>query len=93
MKTMAERIEERLTERFAPVSCIVTDDSAKHAGHAGAREGGESHFSVKIVSAAFEGMNRVARHRAVYATLTSFFEAGLHAMAIDAKTPSEVQPR
>lgn len=87
METVAHQIEQLLTAKFAPVSLTVTDDSAKHAGHAGAREGGQSHFSVTIVSDAFAGLNAVARHRAVYAALKPLLDAGLHALAIEAKTP------
>jgi BolA protein len=83
------QIHRLLEQAFQPQSLQVVDDSAGHAGHAGARAGGESHFTVKIVSEAFVGMNRVARHRAVYAALQPLFEAGLHALAIDAKTPEE----
>ena len=60
------------------------------AGHAGARAEGESHFTVKIVSEKFVGANRVARHRMVYDVLKPLFDDGLHALAIEAKTPSEV---
>ncbi len=90
MQNIAAAIHNMLNERFSPLHLQVVDDSAKHAGHAGAHEGGESHFSVKIVSEAFTGMNRVARHRAVYAAVQPLFDAGLHALAIDAKTPDEL---
>ena len=85
MNTMADRIYTALTAQFAPASLTVTDDSAKHAGHTGARAGGDSHFTVAIVSEAFRGMSRVARHRAVYAVCQPFFDEGLHALAIDAQ--------
>ena len=64
-----DRLRARLTERFAPVRLEIIDESARHAGHAGARPGGETHFRVTIVSAAFAGQNRVARQRAVYGVL------------------------
>ena len=86
----AQKIYALLNEAFNPTSLEVIDDSAKHAGHAGARAGGESHFTVRIISEAFVGKNRVARHRAVYAVLQPMFDAGLHALAIEAKTPSEM---
>jgi BolA protein len=88
--TMATDIERLLAAAFAPQSLNVTDDSAKHAGHAGARPGGQTHFSVMIVSATFAGMNRIARHRAVYSVLGELFDQGLHALVIDAKAPGEI---
>lgn len=90
MTSVTQHIQTLLEEAFAPSSLQVIDDSAKHAGHSGAREGGESHFTVRIVSDRFSGMSRVARHRAVYAPLQPLFDQGLHALAIDAKTPSEI---
>ena len=87
---VAAQIHTALENAFAPTHLQVIDDSARHAGHAGARAGGESHFTVVIVSEAFAGMSRVARHRAVYAPLQPLFDAGLHALAIDAKTPAEL---
>lgn len=87
---MAEKIRTVLETAFAPTHLEVVDDSAKHAGHAGARAGGESHFTVRIVTEKFVGLSGVARHRAVYAVLQPMFDAGLHALAIDAKAPSEV---
>ena len=86
---IAEKIEAALQMAFAPVKLTVVDDSAKHAGHAGARAQGESHFTVRIVSEKFVGLSRVARHRAVYAVLQPLFDAGLHALVIDAKTVDE----
>lgn len=87
---VCERIETLLTEKLAPSGLQVIDDSAKHAGHAGARAQGESHFTVKIVSEKFAGANRVARHRMVYDALKPLIDEGLHALAIDAKAPGEV---
>lgn len=89
MGAVAEAIERKIRSALAPTGLIITDDSAKHAGHAGAREGGESHFTVEIVSAAFEGKNRVARQRLVYDLLKAEFAAGLHALALVTKTPAE----
>lgn len=89
MGNVAATIHAALEAQFHPTSLQVVDDSARHAGHAGAREGGESHFTVKIVSDRFTGQSRVARHRAIYAVLQPFFDGGLHALAIDAKTPGE----
>ena len=76
-----------LTERLEPVSMELEDDSAAHAGHAGAREG--AHFNLRIVSARFAGMPRVARHRLVYDALRPWMAEGVHALAIDARTPDE----
>ena len=67
----------------------VVDESDRHAGHAGASPAGETHFRVAIVAAAFEGMNRVSRHRAVTSALATEFETGLHALSIQANSPSE----
>ena len=85
MKSTAEIIEEKLRAAFQPTALEVIDDSSKHAGHSGARPGGQTHYTVKIASPAFEGMSRVAKHRAVYAALDGLFEQGLHALAIEAK--------
>ncbi len=83
----AAEIERVLREAFAPLQLEVQDDSAAHAGHAGAREGG--HFSVRIASARFSGLNRVARHRLVYDALGSLAARRIHALAIDARAPEE----
>lgn len=80
-------IEARLTASLAPLSLTVRDDSAQHAGHAGAAAGG--HFTVTIVSAAFAGKPRVARHRLVYDALADAMQRGIHALAIVAYTPEE----
>jgi len=76
-----------LTDRLEPVSMELEDDSAAHAGHAGAREG--AHFNLRIVSARFAGLPRVARHRLVYDALRPWMAEGVHALAIDARTPDE----
>lgn len=83
----AAEIEASLREALAPQSVAVGDDSHLHAGHAGAREGG--HFSVRIVSARFEGLGRVARHRLVYDALYRWMPRGIHALALTALTPAE----
>ena len=77
-----QRIEAALRAAFAPESLDVQDDSAQHAGHAGASAEGETHYTVAIRSAAFAGMNRVARSRAVHAVLDSELKSGLHALAL-----------
>jgi stress-induced morphogen len=88
----AGRIAARLTADFAPIRLAVTDDSASHAGHAGAQPGGETHFSVLLVSAAFRAQTRVARSRAVHAALSDEFANGLHALALTLRTPEEADP-
>jgi BolA protein len=89
--TPAERIaliEARISAALAPVESIaVRDDSAQHAGHAGAASGG--HYSVTIVADAFAGKPRVARHRLVYDALADVMQRGIHALAITACTPEE----
>jgi BolA family transcriptional regulator, general stress-responsive regulator len=85
----SERIENALRDALAPIHFVLTDESAKHAGHAGARPGGETHYHVVMVSAAFEGQTRVARQRLVYQALAEEFETGLHALSLNLKTPSE----
>lgn len=90
MRTIPDTIRDELTRVFIPTALQVIDDSSRHAGHAGARPEGNTHFTVKIVSDAFTGMSPVARHRAVYAALLPLFDTGLHALAIEAKTPAEL---
>ena len=84
-----ERLVRVLTERFSPVALAVEDDSALHAGHAGARPGGETHYTVLLVSGAFEGLSRVARHRAVNEAVSAEFAGGLHALSLVLRTPEE----
>lgn len=85
----ATRIEEILRERFAPSMFALEDESGKHVGHAGARPGGETHYRLRMVSAAFDGQTRVARQRLVYQALREEFDTGLHALALDLKTEAE----
>lgn len=80
---------EKLTAAFAPLSLDVDDESQQHAGHAGHRPGGESHFRVHIVSEAFRGKNRVERHRMINQTLSGELAGGVHALAIHASAPGE----
>jgi BolA protein len=81
------RIHDLLTEAFEPVELEISDDSAKHAGHAGAAPGGETHYSVRITSAAFAGLSRVQVQRAVMMVLQSEFDSGLHALSLKANAP------
>ena len=85
----AARLQAVLTGTFAPALLRVVDDSARHAGHAGAQPGGETHYSVLLVSEAFRDMNRVARSRAVHAALAQEFAGGMHALALTLRTPEE----
>ena len=90
MPDRAERLRTALQHAFAPARLEVVDDSRKHAGHAGARAEGETHYSVLVVSDRFEGANRVARHRMVNNVVAAEFEGGLHALALTLRTPKEV---
>jgi BolA protein len=83
----AEKIRQLLTARLAPVELVIRDDSAAHAGHAGAREGG--HFSVLVVSEQFAGRTRLQRHQLVYAAVAELMRTDIHALRIQARTPQE----
>ena len=89
----AERLRAALTQAFAPAVLEIQDDSHRHAGHAGWREEGETHYTVLMVAAAFQGMSRVARSRAVHDVLGHEFGAkeagGMHALALTLRTPEE----
>jgi len=89
MQTRAARLEAALTQAFSPTLLRVIDNSARHAGHAGAQPGGETHYDVLIVSTAFRGMNRMARSRAVHDTLADEFAGGMHALSLTLRTPEE----
>ncbi|MBA2690354.1 MAG: BolA family transcriptional regulator [Burkholderiales bacterium] len=84
---VAEQIRGRLA-KLQPVSLEIFDESHKHVGHAGAREGG--HYHLRIVASAFAGAARVARHRMIYDALGDLMRGGVHALAIDAYAPDEV---
>ena len=79
----AQEIEDRLRSAFTPSELAVEDDSESHRGHAGFQEGGESHFNVRIRASAFEGKNRLARHRAVHDALGADLIARIHALSLD----------
>lgn len=89
MGHVSDTIERKLTEAFAPEALEVVDQSHLHAGHAGAPEGGESHFRVKIISAQFEGKNRLARQRSVNVVLKDELAGPVHALSVQALTPGE----
>ena len=86
---VADLITRKLTAAFAPESLRVLDESNQHAGHAGHRPGGESHFRLYIVSEAFRGKSRIDRHRMINQTLTQELAGGVHALAIHAAAPGE----
>lgn len=88
---VADRIQQKLHEALAPLELDVIDESARHAGHAGARPEGETHFRVRIVSPAFAGLSRVARQRRVHEILADELRTDVHALSIDAKTPEEAR--
>ena len=85
-----DRITQKLTEALRPDVLEIRDDSARHAGHSGARPEGETHFSVHIVAARFDGLSRVARHRLVYDILATELHERVHALALTTLTPDEV---
>jgi BolA protein len=82
-------ITEKLRKAFTPVSLRVEDESHQHAGHAGHRPGGETHFRLYIVADAFRGKSRLERHRMINAALASELSGGVHALAIHAAAPGE----
>src|SRR5215471_10921919 len=88
--SMAETLREKLTAAFAPDVLDIEDESARHEGHSGSRPGGETHFNVRIVSAAFEGLSRVERQRRVYAALAEELKSRVHALSLTTLTPAEV---
>ncbi len=91
MTDRALRIESTLRQTFAPTALQIVDDSARHAGHAGAAPGGQTHYSVVMVAASFEGVSRVERSRAVHAALAGELAGGLHALALTLRTPAEAE--
>jgi BolA protein len=86
---MKDRIAAKLTQALHPVTLDVIDESDRHIGHAGAREGGQTHYRVHIVSEAFAGKGRLDRHRMVNALLAEEFAAGVHALALKTAAPGE----
>lgn len=86
--TREMRIRDILTRIFAPETLDVIDDSARHAGHAGAAPEGETHFNIRIISAQFSNLSRLDRQRAINKALAKEFETGLHALSIKAEAPS-----
>ncbi len=86
---IADRIHAKLTAALHPTRLVIHDESHRHAGHAGARPEGETHFRIEIVSSAFTGESRVARQRRVYALLAEELSERVHALALTTRTPEE----
>ncbi|MBX2855452.1 MAG: BolA family transcriptional regulator [Rhodobacteraceae bacterium] len=85
---VAETIRRKLTTAFDPVELEVIDDSESHRGHAGFREGGETHFNVRIIAKSFAGLSRIAQQRAVYEVLKEEMAGQIHALSLDIKAIS-----
>lgn len=92
MMSMQESMRNKLTSALNPSRLVINDDSSKHSGHAGVhgREGGETHFTIEVISEAFEGLSLVKRHRMINELVKEEFSRGLHALALSTKCPSEV---
>ena len=88
MTQMREQLRSVLERELAPLSLQIIDDSALHAGHAGAREGG--HFTIDVVSGVFRGRPQLERHRLVYAAVAPLMGHGVHALSIRAHSPEEI---
>lgn len=89
MNNTAQEIERCLREAFAPDELSIRDDSARHAGHAGARERGGGHYRIMIVANAFREIPRLERHRQIYKALDGLMQDAIHALAIDARSPDD----
>jgi BolA family transcriptional regulator, general stress-responsive regulator len=90
-RPVAAALERKLRAAFQPESLLIEDESARHFGHLGAREGAESHFRVRIISRAFQGLSRVERQRRVYAAVADEIAGGLHALALTTLTPEDAE--
>jgi BolA protein len=91
MGSVAQSLERKLRRAFDPALLQIDDDSARHKGHAGSREGGESHFNVTIEAAAFAGVSRVQRQRMVYAAVAEELAGPVHALSVKALAPGEAR--
>lgn len=89
MGAIAERMRAKLEEGLAPDELVIEDQSERHRGHGGWREGGETHFHVRVRSAAFDGLNRVARQRIVHRLLAAELEERVHALSLDLRGAAE----
>ena len=87
---MVEIIRRKLEAAFQPEQLAIEDESHRHAGHAGARPGGETHFRVHLVASVFKGVSRVERQRRVYEVLADEMQDRVHALALSVKAPDEV---
>ena len=88
MLGLSSLIQQKLQCQLSPIELTVEDESHLHRGHAGAKEGG--HYRIKIISNQFKGLNRIQRHRLIYSTLKDDFQRGIHALAIQAQAPDEL---
>ena len=88
---MTSRLRAKLEAALSPLALDIDDESAKHAGHAGAREGGETHYRIRIVSESFTGLSRVQRQRKVYAAVAEELAERVHALSLVTLTPDEVR--
>jgi BolA protein len=88
---MTSRLRAKLEAALSPLALDIEDESAKHAGHAGAREGGETHYRIRIVSENFTGLSRVQRQRKVYAAVAEEMAERVHALSLITLTPEEVR--
>ena len=84
-----DAIERNINKALSPARLVIEDESARHAGHAGSRPGGETHFNVTVVAESFTGKSRVERQRMVYAALKELMESRIHALAMTTLTPAE----
>ncbi len=82
MENRIDRLRAALTAAFAPTLLEIVDDSGRHAGHAGAAAGGQTHYTIRMHAASFTGQSRVARSRAVHDVLAAEFASGLHALSL-----------
>jgi len=89
MGNVSDALQQKLNDAFAPVRLEIQDDSEKHRGHSGARPGGETHFSVHLVSERFVGLNKVARHRLVNQVLADELAGPVHALSLALLAPDE----
>ncbi|MEK9923199.1 MAG: BolA family protein [Rhodospirillales bacterium] len=89
MGIITENIRSKLNDQFSPQLLEIEDQSESHRGHVGHREGGETHFHVRLISSKFEGQNRVQRQRLVYAVLADELAGPIHALSLELKAPSD----
>ena len=92
MTTVAESMRRKLTEALAPTRLAIIDELHRHAGHAGARPEGETHFRIEIVSASFAGLSRIERQRLVHRVLATELADPVHALSLATSTPEEAAP-